>query len=221
MIELPDFEKAFDYENDFYLASHPSRLAKVLAHYEIFKMTLEVPGDIFEFGILKGCSFSRFAAFRQFYAQEHKKLIGFDSFGEFPETEYAPDKKDRLTHIELCGTESISKNQLLEVLTKKGTDKNIELIEGDITQTLPQYIEKNPNTQISLINLDVDIYEPSKAILENAYPLLSPGGVLILDDYGQWKGETKAVDDYFAGKGAQIQSLDNFEKPVFIVKKYS
>ena len=219
MIELPDFEKAFDYENNFYLSCDASRLKKILAHYEIYKNTLDVPGDVFEFGILKGCSFTRFAAFRQFYKQEDKKLIGFDSFGEFPETEFEPDVKERLRHIELCGDESIDKDQLKDVLSRKGTGENIELIEGDITQTLPKYVEDNPDLKVSLINLDVDIYEPSKVILECLYPRLSKGGVLILDDYGQWEGETKAVDEYFEGQNVKIQSLPMFDKPLFIVKE--
>ena len=219
MITLPDFEKAFDYENDFYLSCDSSRLTKILAHYEIFKKTIHVPGDIFEFGILKGCSFTRFAAFRQFFNIENKKLVGFDSFGGFPETEFEADKQERLRHIELCGDESISKDQLIDVLEKKKTRQNVELIEGDITETLPKYLEVHSDLRVSFINLDVDIYEPSKVILECLYPRLSKGGVLILDDYAQWEGETKAVDDYFADKDITIESLENFEKPVFIIKK--
>ena len=77
MITLPDFARAFDYENNFYLSCDSSRIRKVLAQYELYKMSRGVPGAIVEFGILKGCSFARFAAFRQLFDDGAKKLVGF------------------------------------------------------------------------------------------------------------------------------------------------
>jgi hypothetical protein len=59
---------------------------------------------------------------------------------------------------------------------------------------------------IAILRLDVDWYIPTKMALETLYPLLSPGGYLIIDDYGHWLGCQKAVDDYF-GKHAP-PSLD-------------
>ena len=54
MIELPDFSKAFDYENNFYLSCDVQRMSKVLAHYELFKMTKDLPGSIVECVFSKG-----------------------------------------------------------------------------------------------------------------------------------------------------------------------
>ena len=67
--------------------------------------------------------------------------------------------------------------------------------------------EQNPQLKISLLNLDVDIYEPSVTVLEHLYPRIVEGGILILDDYGTFPGETKAVDDYFATKGVEAKVL--------------
>lgn len=220
MITLPEFDKTFEYENNFYLSCDNSRLRKMLAHYELFKMAVNVPGEIMEFGILKGCSLARFAGFRELFGQNsEKKIIGFDSFGKFPETDYEPDKKSRERHIAICGEESISKDQLVEVLKHKGVNNNIDLVEGDITKTLPGYLKENPRLTISLVNLDVDIYEPSKVILECVYPRVSKGGVLILDDYGSWEGETKAVNDYFKERSEKIRYLPFCKSPCYIVKE--
>ncbi|HLF18626.1 MAG TPA: TylF/MycF/NovP-related O-methyltransferase [Candidatus Omnitrophota bacterium] len=220
MITLPDFDKTFDYENNFYLSCDNSRLKKIIAHYELFKMALDVPGDIMEFGILKGCSLVRFAAFRELIrGKSNKRIVGFDSFGEFPETAFEPDKGLRERHITMCGDESISRDQLIEVLKHKGVYKDIDLIEGDITKTLPDYLKSHPDLKVSLINLDVDIYEPSKVILELLYPRLSKGGVLILDDYNFFPGETKAVNDYFKDKKVQVQYLSFCQSPCYVVKK--
>ena len=68
MIPLPDFEKSFDYENNFYLSCDVTRISKILAHYELFKLVNQVPGAIVECGVLKGASFSRFAMFREIFS---------------------------------------------------------------------------------------------------------------------------------------------------------
>ena len=51
--------------------------------------------------------------------------------------------------------------------------------------------------KISLLRLDTDFYESTKKEMEVLYPRLQNKGVLIIDDYGHWKGSKKAVDDYF------------------------
>ena len=130
MITLPDFEKAFNYENNFYLSCDITRISKILAHYELFKLVSQIPGAIVECGVLKGASFSRFAMFREIFANPYsKKIIGFYTFGEFPETSFNDDKKPREKQITNAGGESISKEQLYDVLKHKHVDKNIELIE--------------------------------------------------------------------------------------------
>ena len=106
-----------------------------------------------------------------------------------------------------------------EVLEKKNTDQNIELVAGDICQTIPEYVKNNPHLKISLLNLDTDIYEPAVTILEHLYPRMVKGGILILDDYGTFPGETKAVDDYFKGQGVEIQKFPFAMTPCYVVKK--
>ena len=220
MIQLPDFKKPFEYENNFYLSCDSSRMAKVLAHYELFKMTLEVPGAIVECGVFKGASFVRFAMFRELFANSFsKKLIGFDAFGKFPATGFKDDKKFRKRFIESSGEEGIGKEQLLDVLKNKGIQKGIELIPGDVTKTVPEYLKKNPELKISLLNIDTDIYEPAVTILKHFYPRLSKGGVMLIDDYGVFPGETKAVDEYFKDKKAEIRKLPFCVTPCYLIKK--
>ncbi len=219
MITLPDFSKTFDYENNFYLSCDATRIGKMLAQYELYKMVHEIPGVIVECGVLKGCSFIRFASFRDLFGHAFsRKLIGFDTFGTFPETHFEADKTMRQRHEEMCG-ESISKQQLLGVLQHKGLDKNVELIEGDITETLPKYLAGHYELKLSLLNMDVDIYEPSKLILESLFPRIVKGGVLILDDYGVFPGETKAADEYFKNKNIKIQKFPFCMTPSYVIKE--
>ena len=208
MINLPDFSKAFEYENNFYLSSDITRTSKILGHYELYKMTNDVPGAIVECGVFKGTSLIRFATFRSLFANKFsKKIIGFDTFGMFPETNFEDDKPMRQHHLDTAGGESISKDQLMEILKHKNIDAQVELVEGDITKTLPEYVKEHPELKISLLNLDVDIYEPSVTVLEELYPRVVKGGVILLDDYGFFPGETKAVDEYFKDKDVEIKKL--------------
>jgi O-methyltransferase len=71
--------------------------------------------------------------------------------------------------------------------------KNIKYIEGKVEDTL----SKSKPKSIALLRLDTDWYESTKIELEILYPLLVDGGILIIDDYGHFKGAKKAVDEYF------------------------
>ncbi|MBU0459988.1 MAG: TylF/MycF family methyltransferase [Nanoarchaeota archaeon] len=220
MILLPDMEKTFEYENNFYLSCDITRIGKILAHYELFKMVQDIPGAIVECGLFKGVSFVKFAMFRSLFGNVHSKnLIGFDIFGPFPETNFEEDKELRKKFIDDAGLESIRKEQLMEVLKRKGVEKNIELVEGDICKTVPEYVKEHPELRISLLNLDTDIYEPTVTILEHLWPRIVKGGILILDDYGVFPGETKAVDEYFKDIKVKIHKLPFCMTPCYIVKE--
>lgn len=81
-----------------------------------------------------------------------------------------------------------------QVMEKSGYPKEkLHYVQGDVVETLQTtYPEK-----ISLLRLDTDWYESTKAELEILYPRLTPGGVLIIDDYGHFTGARKAVDEFF------------------------
>jgi hypothetical protein len=69
----------------------------------------------------------------------------------------------------------------------------ISYIKGKVEDTLPA----EAPAQIAVLRLDTDWYESTRHELVHLYPRLSPGGVLIIDDYGYWTGARKAVDEYF------------------------
>ena len=74
-------------------------------------------------------------------------------------------------------------------------DKDYIFIEGDVRETLDD--QNNLPDKISLLRLDTDFYESTSKELEVLFPRLQKNGVLIIDDYGHWKGQKKAVDEYF------------------------
>lgn len=219
MGNLYDLSKKFEYENGFYATADPTRFSKFITHLEFFRRTSEVRGEIAEFGIFKGNSFFRWIKFRDLLEQTgSRKIIGFDIFGDFPEAGFEGDKSKRDAFVaETDGGKSISLEELTELLNKQGLNKNVEIIKGDILITLGKYLDDNPHLKISLLHIDVDLYEPSKFILEKMYDRVTPGGIIILDDYGAFAGTNKAVDDFFKNK-AEIKKLPYSNAISYIVK---
>lgn len=71
----------------------------------------------------------------------------------------------------------------------------IHYIQGPVEQTLLSHPLPD---KIAVLRLDTDWYDSTKAELEHLFPRLQKGGVLLVDDYGAWKGSYDAVEEYFA-----------------------
>lgn len=220
MIELPDRSRVWDWSNNFYLSCGIEHIAKPLAHYELFKATLGLHGAIVECGVFKGCSLVRLALLRELHGNPlAKPIIGFDTFGEFPDTQHEDDKAPREKFIGNAGNQSIAAEQLRAVLREARCDRAVDLVEGDICETVPRYCQQHPELRISLLNLDVDIREPAVVVLEHLFPRVVSGGVVMLDDYGIFPGETQAVDEYLQDHGYAIQQLPIAAHPAYVVKE--
>ncbi|MTE27394.1 TylF/MycF/NovP-related O-methyltransferase [Winogradskyella ouciana] len=219
MEKLYQLEKRFEYENGFYATADPSRFSKFITHLEFFRQTSDVRGEVMEFGIFKGNSFFRWIKFRDLLEQtSSRKIIGFDIFGDFPEAGFEGDKDKRDAFVaETKGGKSISYEEITELLSQQNLNKNVEIIKGDIHDTLEQYLDKNPHLKLSLLHIDVDLYEPTKLVLEKLYDRVTKGGIIILDDYGAFAGTNKAVDDFFKGK-VEIKKLPYSHAISYIIK---
>jgi hypothetical protein len=78
--------------------------------------------------------------------------------------------------------------------------ERVRLVKGKVEDTIP--VVAPP--EIALIRLDTDWYESTRHSLDHLYPRLAAGGVLMIDDYGHWKGSKQATDDYFARNASPI-----------------
>jgi len=220
VIDLPDQARAFEIENAFHLSAPVARIGKMLAHYELLRLVAGRPGAIVECGVFKAASFARFAAFRDLIGDpDRNPLVAFDTFDEFPPTALEADQARLASFVAEAGSSSIGVDQLRQVLCTKGIKGEADLIAGDICETVPVWADRNPGTDILLLHVDVDIYEPSKVIFECLWPKLVSGGVMILDDYGRWEGETQAFHEYFGDKAPEVQRLPFIEStPVHVIK---
>ncbi|MEP1094455.1 MAG: TylF/MycF/NovP-related O-methyltransferase [Cyclobacteriaceae bacterium] len=216
---MVDYSKSFEHENNFYLTAQSKRMARLLAHYELYKMTTHLPGDIFEFGVFRGASFLRFIMFHQLFEVENsRRIIGFDTFGDFPSTNFEDDKKELGLFIdETGGGKSVSEDELREAIQNKNF-KNYELVKGDILDTLPKYLEKHPEQKVSLLNIDTDVYEPAKCIIDLLADRVVKGGIIIFDDYGVFPGETKIADEYCEKHGFTLKKFPFTNVPSYLIK---
>lgn len=188
-----------------------------LAHYELFKLTIDLPGHYADFGVYFGKSFFSWHKFLEVFTPTatHKKVIGFDSFAGFPSLHEMDGAEDAKVQKEVGGLSSESFAEEFHALLKLHNEDAViptnrgQIVEGDITKTLPAWLAENPETRFCLINIDVDIYEPTKVILQSCWDRLVPGGVLVLDEYAtsKWPGETRAWDEFARENGLEESIL--------------
>ncbi|MGA2717069.1 MAG: TylF/MycF/NovP-related O-methyltransferase [Bryobacteraceae bacterium] len=70
----------------------------------------------------------------------------------------------------------------------------VHFIRGKVEETIPSQAPES----IALLRMDTDWYESTRHELEHLFPRLSPGGILIIDDYGDWQGARRATDEFLA-----------------------
>jgi O-methyltransferase len=174
----------------------------VFALYTAINYVLDrnIPGDIVECGVWRGGSSLLAALIMKARNISDRKLYLYDTFqGMTPPTEFDVYKRGN-TGLEMMEQYSDDIGWCYALLddvkaafSVHNFEFEINFIQGDVIETLTKI---KPET-ISVLRLDTDWYESTAAELEQLYPRLSTGGVLIVDDYGSWEGSRKATDDYF------------------------
>ncbi len=219
-MKLSDYStlSRWDYENGFNLTSHPTRIMKIVAHWELYKRIIHLPGHVVELGVFKGASLIRWATFRDALESPwSRQIIGFDVFGEFPAGKKEPDRTFVENWKKGAGT-ALSRTDMDSILRRKGFS-NCELVEGDILSTVPAYLQKQPQLKIALLHLDTDIYEPARAALAHLWPHVVTGGLVVSDDYGTEYGGTRAMDEFLEHQPFKLEKFSfSHASPVYFVK---
>jgi hypothetical protein len=182
----------------------PERIACLIDSIEYIS-TNSIPGAIVECGVWRGGSTMAAAIALVEIGDINRDIYLYDTFEGMP----APGKEDvRHDGIGakklLCNGEK-SLDDLHSAYAPIAQVKNnvfstgypedrIQFIPGKVEETIPNTI---PN-EIAILRLDTDWYSSTIHELQHLYPRLSPGGILIIDDYGYWKGARQAVDEYFS-----------------------
>jgi len=170
----------------------------------------DIPGDIVECGVWKGGMMQFAALLLKKLGDESRNLYLYDTYSGMPEPgdyDLDWDNISAKNAYNLCQQKGIKwgyggpledvKNNLFS--TGYPEDK-IYFIEGLVEETIPKTIPKS----ISILRLDTDFYDSTKHELNELYPLLNIGGILIIDDYGYYKGSRKATDEYIEDNKLKI-----------------
>lgn len=205
-------------------------LKRFLAHYELFRMVVDLPGDIVELGVFRGTSLMHWANFLEIrnMGDRQKQVFGFDNFKGFTTITKEDGKMDESVFKTEGGFDSsVFEEMLIDAIRIFDMDRFIPykprviLVKGDIEKTVPEFVENHPGLRICLLHFDCDMYSPTMTGLKYLWPLVVPGGVVLFDEYGirPWEGESKAVDEFFGGK-YKIRRFDWAPNPGgFIIKE--
>jgi len=211
----------WDYEFGYWWFGDVSRFGKVISHTELYKRIIHLPGTVAEFGVYKANSLIRWLSLREiFETVSARRIIGFDAFGSFPTKELSKVKSDSnfIQEFEKSGGDGLSLEETHSILKTK-LFTNYELIDGDVRNSLPNFLKKNNSERFSLIHLDMDVYEPTVFVLNQLYERLVTGGLIIIDDYNTVEGATIALDEFIVKyPNLKIEKLHYNNIPSFIKK---
>jgi len=205
--------------DEFLARTDIDRLQKIIARYELYKMVMDVPGDIVECGVFKGSGLYTWAKLmRLFRPHNDVRIVGFDFFESDRSIDFQFEQdKDCLDEHK---TRWSTQEAILNNCRGWGFDK-VDLVAGNVVETTKAFVSNNLGARISLLYIDVDNYEGTIACLENLYPIVSAGGLVVLDEYAlRTYGESNAVDEYFKGQSIRFHAIPWANTPTaYIVKE--
>tara|TARA_Y100000768_G_C23962765_1_gene676240 strand:- start:1154 stop:1924 length:771 start_codon:yes stop_codon:yes gene_type:complete len=166
----------------------------------------KINGDFVECGVWQGGNLILMQRLLDYY-NENRNIYGYDTFEGMTvpnENDIDINNKDASNlmqnenKIENADIQNIWCYSSLDTVKKNlreySKKNNLKLIKGDVNISLKD--TRNLPEKISLLRLDTDFYDSTKIELETLFPLVVKNGVIIIDDYGHWKGQKKAVDEY-------------------------
>jgi hypothetical protein len=166
----------------------------------------DLPGDFVECGVWRGGSVMLMAATLLRRGDTSRDLWLYDTFDGMtgPTADDVQSMSGRTAADILREHERTLDDPFWGIAARDDVERNLRrtgypferfrVVEGDVTATLP---ETAPEA-IALLRLDTDWYTSTRRELEHLYPRLVRGGVLIIDDYGYWRGARKATDEFVA-----------------------
>jgi hypothetical protein len=192
-------------------------LKRFLALYEIYKRILPVKGSIVECGVFRGFGVMSWAKLSAILEPENltRRIYGFDTFAGFPSVSDAQDQSTYQQN-EPGHLAADSYEELRQLIVEHDRDrflghlKKVELVKGDLISTIPGFLEQNRHLVVSLLFLDVDLYEPTKAAIEHFLPRMPRGAVLAFDELDNpvWPGETLALLDTLGFGRLKVERIE-------------
>jgi len=179
-----------------------SVLSRLLYLNNLYQKIVDVPGVICEFGVQWGATLTQLINLRSIHEPFNlsRVVYGFDTFEGFPSVH---DKDGGMYQRGDLATLDRYEETLERILTliesfpPLSHVKKFELVKGDVTLTIDQWLTDNPHAIVSLAVFDMDLYAPTKKVLEALMPRLTRGSVIAFDELNCkfFPGETRALDE--------------------------
>lgn len=156
-----------------------------------------IPGDMVECGVWKGGSVMAMALTLLQLGERDRAIYLFDTFsGMTAPSDRDVDYEGQQAGVILDSVRCEAPQQEVEnaVFSTGYAREKVHFVRGRVEETIPAHAPES----IALLRLDTDWYESTQHELFHLFPRLVRGGVIIIDDYGHWRGARQAVDEYIA-----------------------
>lgn len=186
---------------------------RYVRNLELVRRSLRAPGCVVECGVWRG---GMSAGLAELLGPSREYFL-FDSFEGLPPAA----EIDGPAAKEWQRPENSQKNfnnvkapiEAAESAMKKSGMPRYHIVKGWFRDTLPSFV---PSERIALLRLDADLYDSTMTCLEKLYPLLADDAIVIIDDYYDWEGCARAVNDFLsrAQVGSPVPHLRQFDDDV-------
>jgi len=191
-------------------------LKRFLALYELFKLVLPVKGSIVECGVFRGFGLMSWAKLSTMLEPENltRRIYGFDTFAGFPG--HSDKDANPVAMPEQGALYANSYEELTVLLEEYDRDRflghidKVHLTKGDVIETIPRFVTEHPHLVVSLLFLDLDLYEPTKIAIQHFLPRMPRGAVIAFDelDNPMWPGETLAMLDSVGAGRLRLRRME-------------
>lgn len=203
-------------------------LIQFIGRYELYKIIKDIPGDILEIGVCGGSGLFSFiqSVFINEPDYQWRNIIGFDTFEGFVGIN---DKDNINISSEVKNIGSYKSDSYDEIIQLKNVHQNfrfinnrdqIYLVKGDVCETIPEYLKTHQGLIISMLYIDVDLYEPTKTCLQLLWERIPKGGIVVFDDaiMHEWEGEAIALHEILGIGNSRLVRIHNL-KQFYIIKE--
>jgi Methyltransferase domain len=187
-------------------------LSRLLYFDELYRKIVEVAGVICEFGVQYGAGMSTLINLRGIYEpyNHSRHIYGFDTFAGFATIDEHDKGFSAKGDYKVFDNWEANLRELLDIHEANAPLAHIRkshLVRGDASETFPKWLEANPHAVVAMAIFDMDVYKPTRDVLEAIRPRLTKGSILVFDELNcpHFPGETTAVAEIFGLNGLALR----------------
>ncbi len=208
---LPILGRKWDNHLSAFLTA-PS-LARILWLDSVYRLAIEVPGRIVEFGSQWGASLNTLMLLKMIHEpwNASRQIISFSTFEQgFVSVDSKDGPGSQVGDYAVAQGWQHALERILEIHAARspiGAKENFQIVEGDVRETFARWLEENPEALISHAHFDMDVYEPTRDMLQLVLPRMPKGAILVFDELNcpSFPGETRAVMEVLGVAGLALR----------------